>query len=338
MNNGSNQLLDVLTKEGVLVSVSVHYWRGCKKLRPEDVGLDPNDVSDRLISLGHKRLLPKDALADLALIEGRAHALIDANTFPFLNGVGHFLPNTKLEEVTRKLKDLELEFWDAKNHFLQKYAKLRRDASNEWRQMAEKLVKDPDRLIATIETSFPDMDHMTRFFSFDVSLFQITVPKKVSMEMVSLGDQRAVMKARERAASDAALKIKRDTEVFVAESITSLRGQTAQLCDEILQSISSGKTEGVHQKTLNRLVKFIDQFKSLNFANDTQMEEQLEKVRQELLSRTAQEYRDDATAHQQLTQGIARLRDTAKQLARQDATELVQRFGELGRRRFNLAA
>ena len=338
MNNGSNQLLEVLTREGVLINVSVRFWRGCKKLKPEDVGLDPNDVSDRLISLGHKRLLPKDALAELSLIEGRAHALIDANTFPFLNGVGHFLPNTNLEEVTGKLKAMELEFWDARTRFLQRYGRLRTDAAREWRQMADKLVKDPDQLIATIEASFPNPDHMGKFFSFDTSLFQITVPKKCSVELVAMGDHQAIIKARARAASEATAKIKRDSDRFIADSIDSLREQTAQLCDDILKSINGGKTEGVHQKTLNRLVKFIDQFKSLNFANDSKMEGQLEKVRKELLFKSALEYRDYSSALLLLVLGVSKLRDTARQLATQDATELVQRFGELGRRRLHLAA
>ena len=39
-NNGNNGLLSILTREGVLLKVSVHYWRGCKKLRPEDIGLE----------------------------------------------------------------------------------------------------------------------------------------------------------------------------------------------------------------------------------------------------------------------------------------------------------
>ena len=102
-----NNLLEVLTREGVLINVSVRYWRGCKKLRPEDLGLKADAVSDRLISLGHKRLLPKEATADLALIEGRAHALIDTNTFPFLNGLGHFLPNARLADITEKLRTLD---------------------------------------------------------------------------------------------------------------------------------------------------------------------------------------------------------------------------------------
>ena len=92
MKELNSNLLDVLTREGVLINVSVRFWRGCKKLKPEDLGLDAQDVSDRLISLGHKRLLPKEATSNLSLIEGRAHALIEANTFPFLNGLKPFPP------------------------------------------------------------------------------------------------------------------------------------------------------------------------------------------------------------------------------------------------------
>ena len=105
----------------------------------------------------------------------------------------------------------------------------------------------------------------------------------------------------------------------------------------MLHSIQTGET-GVHQRTLNRLVRFIDEFKQMNFANDTEMEQRLEQVRRELLSRTAEQYRDSATARTQLVQGLGRLSDEARRLAQQDTAELVQRFGELGRRKFNLAA
>lgn len=70
----------------------------------------------------------------------------------------------------------------------------------------------------------------------------------------------------------------------------------------------------------------------------TRWEQQLENVRKELLSRSAEEYRDSASAREKLVNGLSRLRDQAQTLARQDTTELVQRFGELGRRKFHLAA
>ena len=232
-NNGNNGLLSILTREGVLLKVSVHYWRGCKKLRPEDIGLEKKDLSDQLISLGHKRLLPKDALAILAVIKGRAHALVEANTFPFLNGLGHFLPNSKLAEVTEKLEELETEFWEAKKAFLEKYASLRQSASKDWRKMAEKLVKDPERLVATIEASFPYPDQMERYYGFDIQRFQIALPQHMAAELVNASEQQAIIEARQKAAQEAGQKIRSDVESFVADCVASLREQTAQLCEDM---------------------------------------------------------------------------------------------------------
>ena len=76
----------------------------------------------------------------------------------------------------------------------------------------------------------------------------------------------------------------------------------------------------------------------MNFMNDTEMEQQLDQVRRELLSKTADEYRDSKTAKARLVTGLQSLSATAQELSKQDATELVQRFGQVGRRKFHLAA
>jgi Protein of unknown function (DUF3150) len=336
LKESNSNLLDVLTREGVLINVSVRFWRGCKKLKPEDLGLDAQDVSDRLISLGHKRLLPKEATSNLSLIEGRAHALIEANTFPFLNGLSHFLPNTKLDEVTAKLRTLETEFWEGKEEFVRHYSRHRANAMDEWRTAAARLVADPEMTVAAIGAAYPTT--LDKHFGFDVTLFQLALPERLQVDLVTLADQQTVVAARQEAAQRASEKISAEVETFVADCVASLREQTATLCEEMLQSISDGKTDGVHQKTLNRLIRFIDQFRQMNFANDTAMEEQLDRVRRELLSRTAADYRDSRSAQQKLKQGISALADKARELAKADATELVQQFGQLGRRRFNLAA
>ena len=95
---------------------------------------------------------------------------------------------------------------------------------------------------------------------------------------------------------------------------------------------------GVHQKTLNRLVDFIDRFKQLNFAGDAELESQLDRARRELLSRTAVEYRDSATARRRLDAGIRDLADEARRLAASDATRIVERFGQMGVRKITFAA
>jgi hypothetical protein len=89
-----NRLLDALSCRAVLVNVSVRYWRARKKLNPEDLGLSAEQVNARLIGLVHKRLLPQDCLRSLALVESRVHALVEENTFPFLDGVARYLRST----------------------------------------------------------------------------------------------------------------------------------------------------------------------------------------------------------------------------------------------------
>ena len=334
-----NEILNVLSRSGVLLNVSIRFWRASKKLKAEDLGLDPDTVTNHLISLGHKKLVPPEALKNFALIESRAHALVESATFPFLGGIARFLPNAKLGAVTARLDGLEQEFAFELSRFKTRYASLRVDAAREWWTAARRLVSDPDRLVATIEASFPQPDELDRYFGFQTHLFQVAVPDgNAQLDLITAADQQAVNAARTRAAEDAARKIRSGTEQFVSDCVATLRQETATLCDEMLQSMSQGKTKGVHQKTLNRLVKFIDQFKQLNFAGDREMEEQLEKVRREFLSSTAEAYRDNTTAQSKLRTGIAKLRDTASDLAHEDAADIVERFGQMGNRRFHLAA
>ena len=338
--NSSPDLLSVLTREGVLINASVRYPRFHKKLSPADLGLSPEQVSERLMSLGHKRLLPKEALASLALVESRTHAIIEKGTFPFLGGLGHFLPNGKLVDVQERLNAQDLCFREARDRFLDDYRGLRSRALDEWREATRQIAKTYDegeRLFSQIESSFPPKEQLERRFCFDVHLFQIAVPESLGMELVSFAEQQEVRRARHEAAASAARQIREGVEGFVGECVIELRHQTAQLCDEMLASMRSGKTDGIHQKTLNRLVKFIDEFKQLNFAGDTEMEQQLDRVRSELLGRNAEDYRNNLTASRNLESGLSQLRDQARELASQDARELVERFGQMGRRKLQLA-
>jgi hypothetical protein len=320
----------------VLINVSVRYWRATKKLKAEDLGLDPESVEERLISLGHKNLIPREALQSFALIEGRAHALVEANTFPFLNGLGHFLPNARLQETTDRLAELEREFTAEKESFIGGYAETRDKALVEWSEAAARLVSAPVKLVQAIEESFPEARKMDRAFGFTVQLFQIRVPEKLQLDPVGLAQQQEVIRARETAVRHAAEKINQGVENFISDCVASLREETASLCEEMLESMKTGKT-GVHQKTLNRLVKFIDEFKTLNFVGDRELEEQLERIRQEFLGRTAEEYRDSDYYRRKLREGLRNMADTAREMAQSDSRVLVQEFGQMGRRRLHMA-
>ena len=331
-NNTSTPLLDAVCRRGVLVATSVRYWRGCKKLSPEDLGLDPAHVSDRLIQLGHKRLIPRDALQAFALIESRVQATVESSSFPFLGGIGRFVPNPRLGELTDRLEKLRDEFRDATLDFVAGYGPLRETALAEWHEAAQHLNGSAERLIATIEQSFPPAGEIAKRFAFETRLFQIAAPDSIRLEVVEGLAQLEAAEDRRRIADDATRHMQAELEAFIRESVASLRDETARLASEVLATIDSSEN-GVHQRTLNRLTTFIDNFRSLNFAGDQQLEQTLERFRRDLLNRTAEEYRNQPGAMASLTEGLSRLRENAVQLTRQDARDIVSRFGQQGTRR-----
>lgn len=333
-----NQLLDAISREGVLASVSIRYWRAAKKLEAEDLGLNDRQIADRLIVLGHKRLLPREALARFALIESRAHAAVERASFPFLGGIARFVTNQNLARLTETLDGLKAEFEAEIDSFMDRYEDLRESALTEWRQAARSLDVPVGEFVDRIAANFPSGMRLRQRFHFDAHFYQVAAPESLRIQATDAADQAAVVNARALVARQAAEKLARDTESFVSDCVANLREQTAQICDEMLASMKSGKTEGVHQKTLNRLLAFIDSFKTMNFAGDEALETMLANARRELLSRTAEEYRDNAAAHAQLTTGLKQLGEEARRLVRQESREIVERFGKLGARRFTLVA
>jgi len=77
----------------------------------------------------------------------------------------------------------------------------------------------------------------------------------------------------------------------------------------------------------------------LNFAGDAELERTLERFHEELLTRSAEDYRNDSGALRSLNRGLQQLRESAVELARSDAREIAARFGSgsLGTRRLAVA-
>lgn len=327
----NHQLLHGICQRGVLINTTVRYWRGCKKLKAEDLGLKPNDVSARLIRLGQKRLIPRDALTDFSLIESRSHAAVEGASFPFLGGIARFVPNPNLSGTINTLEKLRAEFTDATSSFAENYPTLREKALAEWREAAQHLNGSAERLIATIEQAFPPAGAINQRFEFSWQLFQITAPDSIRLEIVDGVTQIEAAQDRQRIATEATHRMQSDLNAFIRESVQSLRQETARLASDVLATIDASD-KGVHQRTLNRIGTFIESFRSLNFAADAHLEQTLEQFRRDLLNRSAEEYRNQPGAMASLTDGLNRLRETAVQLAREDASSIVARFGQVQRR------
>jgi hypothetical protein len=177
---------------------------------------------------------------------------------------------------------------------------LRDSALAEWREAARNLNGNAEHLMATIEQSYPSNLEIRKRFAFETRLFQIAAPDGIRLEVAEGIAEIEVADDRRRIAEDASRRLQEDVNAFIRESVASLREETAKLATEVLATID-GSENGVHQRTLNRLGSFIDSFRSLNFAGDQQLEATLEKFRRDLLTRSAEDYRNDGTAMREST-------------------------------------
>lgn len=336
MKNINEQVLDTVMKRGVLMTYHIRYWRAHKKLNPEDIGIAKESVNEKLVSLGHKKLVSSDVLETFALLESRAGTLINRHSFDFMHGVGRYVPNTALQTVMTEWGKLREEFWAKVTEFKANYTDIRRKAKVEWYEAAVKLVPDPQRLVDAIEKSYPSDAELDNYFAFDQHVFQIALPEETSVSDW-IQESEEVLQARTEAAQHARSTILAGVNGFVDGCVTQMRQDLAGLVTDMQEAVAHGKI-GVHQRTLNRLGTFIEQYKMLNFAEDSQLEKELEDFQAKFLNTSAEDYRADQIAQRSLLVGLSNLRQTAQQMIAEGSSSVVAGFGKAGARKLDLGA
>ena len=76
------------------------------------------------------------------------------------------------------------------------YSRLRASAVKEWHEAARKLAQDPEQIVAGIQEAFPAANRLGCYFHFSTNLYQIQVPERLQVELVSLADQQEIVQAR----------------------------------------------------------------------------------------------------------------------------------------------
>lgn len=104
--------------ELVAVRLDVNIWSARRKLTAADLGgaeLPPEELA----SLGSKRVCDPRDLRVFATLKSRAVSLLEKIGVRFLGGWA--LPETRMEEALRALKEIRAQFMDEKEKFLARY-------------------------------------------------------------------------------------------------------------------------------------------------------------------------------------------------------------------------
>jgi hypothetical protein len=333
MGSVNQGIEDVIFKQGILFDLDVGRWAAIKKLNADDLDL-PN-LDPGAFKLGHKKLLPKDAISRIQEIESKARSTLASRSSDFPIAGARFVRYPVLEDLLEKLTALKLEFLKEVKNLIDNYPELKR-------AQLEVLNAQVDKIAAKrIENSYPitkekkyeidawvkkqylkneesflDIDELKSKFRFEWRMFKISAAD--SLSKVS-ADQ----------AIEAHKKLQSDLQEWVAETAALMHktlGEAAKHAKELLEK--QGK---LNPKNLKPLFDAFAVFKSLDFTNsDVQktLDDIKEKYAYTLSDKDGIDYEASATMLNNNPNAMSNLKELLETIGKYALDDIAKEAGQ----------
>ncbi|MCZ6690203.1 MAG: DUF3150 domain-containing protein [Planctomycetota bacterium] len=333
---------------GSLIDLDISFWRGQRKLLPEDLNLELGPAAERVFSLGRKRLIPREKMVSFQKVEHAARKAVDAASLPFPLSGARFIPTERVAELEMGLVALRFEFEDSARQFAFEYPQLRDevrpvlvDAAGEvWRSIANSNGTNEvgreafeRQFLSRIESAYPDPRELSRKFRFRWRFFAITAPRNGTLTEETAIEATERARIRDSVRQKVTTQEEAEVRQVIASMATDLRAQLMGPISFVLEKVKRG--ESVNERSLSNLRRVCDRVKNLNFLGDVQLDQALKELQVSLVGVTAQEVRTVDGVRAQLQTAFTGVAAEIKTLAESDVESMATSLA-LGKRRFRL--
>jgi hypothetical protein len=329
MNN-----LSKIFKDGVLMQVHVSFWSGARILKPEDLGLRPDQIAETY-KLGRKFLIPESVIAEFRHIEGKARNLVDKYSHPFPFGNARFVTWRAYKKVAEQLKELKEQYMVLAEKLVVNYDKYRAEVLPIYQEAAEKawLTSQPPLIEGSLEgfdqakqeytqkfldrigSYYPQVQTLRAKFSLIWNEYEIAAPEMRELDEGSRAEREQIIR-------DARSAMQNKIEGFVTDVVKVLRSETAEICGRIANAVKEGKV--IKSTTVDSLRNFIERFKDMNFVGDETISAQLDAVQKELLdAHPAKSFIDNQELREELGRKLTVIAEEATKVTEQDINSVT---------------
>jgi hypothetical protein len=287
-------------KDGVLVLVHVERWSGVQRLSPEDLGLKKDEVSEAF-KLGNKALVPEDVMRKFRVIEQRARALVEKNSFPFPLGSARFVPRSAFDIIHSQLLECQREYRACADELIGNYERYRIEMEPHYKQAAEQAyargaplteefgVDGNDPLVSReafitsfmnrLESYYPPAESLRTRFDMYWDIYEIAIPDLVESTAQDVANNT---KIQQDVIEQYRARAREKIDGFMDQVVSQLRSDTTLFFQHIAKMITDGKV--IRSSTIDSIGEFITKYKYLNFPHDQTVEEKLDSLQKEVLS------------------------------------------------------
>ena len=237
---------------GTFCNLQVSIWTASKKVPTGEVHLGETD--DTLFRV-NKDLISKQVLKPIRQQAQKANEILHNRALPFnIRGV-YYIPTSNIQSALEAIESYKTKFWEQVDAFCARY--------EEYREEARLRLNGHFR-----ETDYPQSSKIRDKFGWEMQMMQFSAPSRlqfVSRDMYN----RAMIDFHSR------------IDEFRNSSMALLREKFRELVEHMQERLTLGE-DGQRKIFRNSLVtnlrEFISDFHSLNITNDTELEEQVNRV------------------------------------------------------------
>jgi hypothetical protein len=307
------QYYDKVFEDGKLVNLHIGMWGMSYNLTEEDIKL-VNKLPNT-IKLGKKMLIKTEVYNKFKNFEQKARKYLYTNSFDFpLVSQAHFVPKTKYLEVYKQLNTMREEYLAMVNEFVDKYEAYKAEALEFYQEHKDTVNIDK------LESYYPSLANVRSKFHFDIVSFEIALPAQFNQLNLQDEIEREISnnEAREHANAKYLEEYNKQIQVhtsklsdFMNEVTATVRGSLAEHLKIVLSKID--KKEVVSDASIKKIHEQIQEFRSVNFADDKVVEAELNKL-EKLLEGKA-DYSSDKDALGLLKQHLTNVVKSAEEVS-----------------------
>jgi len=285
------QPTEVLFDKGTLMDLYIGKPTFQKKLRAGDVVLE--GINEDAIYLGHKKLLPKEAMARLVTLEGHARTALAGRSLEFPLSGARFVYFRALPDLLTRLRALQTQWVEAVQALVAGYPELKeqqltildKQSEDLMQQELQKLTEEQRKtrsveLLEWLDAQrlqnrklYPPVTELPGMFHFSWRMFKISAMEGLE-EMNSL-QQDELLAARET--------IKADLQKWVKTATLDMHtalGEAAAQAKSLLEK--QGK---LNPKNLRPLFEAFETFNAIDFTGSSDWRKQVDSARERFIKR-----------------------------------------------------
>jgi len=299
-----------LMSKGVIVKLSISWWRAKSSISAEELGLrfKDNEVISfmkKYVNLGSENLLPPEVISEIQYIDQKARENLKNHSFDTI--WGKFVPYTAFIQWQDNDKLIQEDFYKAAKNLCDSYDSILDIVRQEYRKMAGDVwarlyPNDPhgvtssfvEEFVSKVISKIPSRNNIFKSFNYDSTFFTIPLPSLIE-ENISQADKiksdremdkfdnELEKETKKRIANEYMKRKQEYIDGFLEATVTSMRSYVADLCDGVLQSMTKPDSKNDVTKIQREKIKnIIKKVKLLNFHDDTVIDQTLKDLETEV--------------------------------------------------------